>query len=145
MKISMRTDYALRAMTELAGHHAAGPLTSAAIAEKRFIPEPYLDQLLGSLRAAGLVRSIRGPHGGHELAHDPAAVTAAAVVTAVEGISPTIECLDNPAFCQLVGFCGQRSIWSEVFDAYVNFLRSKTLLDLVALERQAASGAAYSI
>lgn len=141
----MRADYALRAMTELAAHHPAGSLTSAAIAEKRAIPEPYLDQLLGNLRAAGLVRSTRGPRGGHQLAMEPAAVTAADVVACVEDLGPVIDCLEDSSFCGLVSFCGQRSLWAEVHRAYVAILSGKTLLDLVVLERQALSGPAYNI
>ena len=59
MKVSMKGDYGVRALVELAHHFGEGPVQSAAIAARQGIPEPYLDQLLTSLRRAGFIRSVR--------------------------------------------------------------------------------------
>ena len=72
MKLSMRSDYGVRAVIDLARRFGDGPVQSAEIAARESIPEAYLEQLLTSLRKAGLVRSSRGPRGGHELAREPA-------------------------------------------------------------------------
>ena len=71
MKVSMKGDYGVRALVELAHHYGEGPVQSAVIASRQSIPEPYLDQLLTSLRRAGFIRSVRGPQGGHALIRDP--------------------------------------------------------------------------
>ena len=71
MKVSMKGDYGVRALVELAHHYGEGPVQSAAIASRQCIPEPYLDQLLTSLRRAGFIRSVRGPQGGHAMIRDP--------------------------------------------------------------------------
>ena len=71
MKLSMRSDYGVRAVIDLARRFGDGPVQSAEIAARESIPEAYLEQLLTSLRKAGLVRSSRGPRGGHELAREP--------------------------------------------------------------------------
>ena len=71
MKVSMKGDYGVRALVELAHHYGEGQVQSAAIAARQSIPEPYLDQLLTTLRRAGFIRSVRGPQGGHALIRDP--------------------------------------------------------------------------
>ena len=60
----MKGDYGVRALVELAHRYGDGQVQSAAIATAQSIPEPYLDQLLTSLRRAGFIRSVRGPQGG---------------------------------------------------------------------------------
>ena len=72
VKLSMRSDYGARAVIDLARHYNRGPVQSADIAARQAIPEAYLEQLLTTLRKSGLIRSTRGPHGGHELARPPA-------------------------------------------------------------------------
>ena len=71
MRLTMRSDYGAHAVIELALHYGHGPVQCAEIAARQKIPEAYLDQLLSSLRRVGIIKSLRGPHGGHELARDP--------------------------------------------------------------------------
>ena len=86
MNISSRCDYACRAVVELAeSAQADKPMTAAAIAEKREIPEKYLVHILLQLKKAGVVRSIRGAQGGYLLARSPEAVSLLDIVTAVDG------------------------------------------------------------
>lgn len=86
MKLSSRSEYGIRALLELAQRRGQGPIQSREIAERQQIPEAYLNQLLLTLRKAGIVRSVRGPAGGHLLAHSPDRVTLAEVVGALEGL-----------------------------------------------------------
>jgi len=67
MRFSMKTEYGVRAVLELAGNAGRGALQSSEIARRQGIPGPFLDQVLMILRRAGFVTSTRGPHGGHEL------------------------------------------------------------------------------
>src|SRR5215217_7680303 len=85
MRMTMRSHYGAHAVIELARHFGHGPVQCAEIAARQQIPEAYLDQLLSSLRRVGLIRSQRGPHGGHELTRDPRELTLGDVVTALEG------------------------------------------------------------
>ena len=68
MRVSSRADYGVRALFELALRAGQGPVHSKEIAARQEIPEAYLHQVLGALSRAGLIRSTRGPLGGHELA-----------------------------------------------------------------------------
>ena len=85
MRLTSKTRYGLRALLDLALHRSGPPVQSHDIAARQGIPESYLNQLLIQLRRAGLVRSTRGPQGGHALARLPAALTLADVVAALDG------------------------------------------------------------
>ncbi len=85
MRLSMKTEYGVRAIFELAAHRGDGALQSAEIARRQRIPGPFLDQVLMTLRRAGLVHSVRGPHGGHLLSRPPGEVRLDEVIACLEG------------------------------------------------------------
>lgn len=132
----MRSDYGLRAMIDLAEHYGHGAVQSAQIAARQHISDPYLDQLLTALRKAGLVHSVRGPAGGHSLARRPDEITLAAIVTALEGPSTFVSCIQNQNTCQLGHGCAIQAIWQEMEEASKRVLETTTLAELAA--RQAA-------
>jgi Rrf2 family protein len=83
MRLSARVDYALRAMVELAA--ASAPRTVEQLAAAQHIPGKYLENILGELRRGGLLRSQRGPDGGHRLARPPNEISIADVIRALDG------------------------------------------------------------
>jgi Rrf2 family protein len=87
MRLSARVDYALRAAIELAeaGAQERVPVTAEQLATAQQIPPKFLENILVQLRRAGLVRSQRGPVGGHWLARSASEITLADVIRAVEG------------------------------------------------------------
>ena len=85
MQISSKGNYGLRAVLDLALHYGEGVVQSADIASRQDIPESYLAQLLNLLRNAGMVRSVRGPRGGHELIRRPEDITVGAILEVLEG------------------------------------------------------------
>ena len=92
MRISAKADYAVRAVVELAA--AAGndrPVKAERIATAQEIPLNFLENILGELRHAGLVRSQRGADGGFRLARPAGEVTVADVIRAVEGPLATVR------------------------------------------------------
>ena len=136
MKISMKSDYSLRAVLDLARFYGNGPIQSSDIASRQGIPEAYLEQLLTTLRKAGLIRSVRGPQGGHHLARAPESITVGDVITALEGSVAPIECVHEKGSCSRSGNCAQRDIWMEINAATRKILDSTTIAAL--LERQEA-------
>jgi Rrf2 family protein len=136
MKVSTKGDYGVRALVELAHHYGEGPVQSAEIAARQEVPEPYLDQLLTTLRRAGFIRSVRGPQGGHALIRSPGEVRLSEVMTALEGSLAPIACVDDPDACTRTGGCVQREVWVRVRDATVQILESVTIGDLAEKERQ---------
>lgn len=136
MKVSTKGDYGVRALIELAHHYGQGPVQSAEIASRQEVPEPYLDQLLTTLRRAGFIRSVRGPQGGHALIRDPKEVRLSEVMTALEGSLAPIACVDDPEACTKSGGCTQREVWEHVRDATLEILQNVSIGDLAEKERQ---------
>ncbi len=85
MRISAKVDYAVRAGVELAAADGDKPIKAERIANAQDIPLNFLENILGELRHAGIVRSHRGAEGGFRLAKPADAITVADVIRAVEG------------------------------------------------------------
>ena len=146
MKVSTKGDYGVRALVELAHHYGQGPVQSAEIASRQEVPEPYLDQLLTTLRRAGFIRSVRGPQGGHALIPKPAELRLSDVMVALEGSLAPIACVDDPDACTRTGGCIQREVWERVRDATQEILESVSIGDLAQKEReQEHNGGRYYI
>ncbi len=90
MRISAKADYALRAAAELATA-GGGPVKGEQLAARQDIPPKFLENILGDLRHAGLVRSQRGADGGYWLQRPAAEITLAEIVRAVEGPLATVR------------------------------------------------------
>ena len=133
---STRGEYGVRLMMELARHYGAGPISLTEMADHESLPRPYLEQLVISLREAGLVISTRGAHGGYTLAAAPADIRMGAVIRALEGpIAPMICASEDPshaAICERTGFCNVNLLWVKVRRAITDALDSVTLADLAA-------------
>ena len=84
MRVSAKTDYAVRALLELAVG-GEGPVKAERLAQAQAIPLKFLENILTDLRHAGIVRAQRGAEGGYWLARDPAEVTVGEVIRAVDG------------------------------------------------------------
>ena len=85
MRISAKADYAVRAVVELAAAEGDKPVKAERVATAQEIPLNFLENILGELRHAGIVRSHRGAEGGFRLAKPANQVTVADVIRAVEG------------------------------------------------------------
>ncbi|CAN5814805.1 hypothetical protein BH24CHL6_BH24CHL6_03210 [soil metagenome] len=133
---STRGEYGVRLMVELARHYGDGPVSLAEMAAHEALPRPYLEQLVVSLRQAGLVNSTRGARGGYELAQPPADIRMGSVLRALEGpIAPMVCASEDPAhagICERMGFCNVNTLWLKVRDAITDALDSLTLADLAA-------------
>lgn len=145
MKLSLRSDYGARAIIDLAERYGDGPIQSAEIAQRQSIPEAYLEHLLMSLRKAGLVRSIRGPRGGHELAKQPDEINVAEVFEAIEGPFLSLECLDTPDNERNPTAIVTRSVWAAVAASADRVMRETTVRELLDRRRERDSRPMYHI
>jgi Rrf2 family protein len=91
VRISAKADYAVRAVVELAGAPDGVPVKAERVATAQGIPLNFLENILGELRHAGIVRSQRGADGGFRLAKPAEQVTIADVMRAVEGPLATVR------------------------------------------------------
>ena len=133
LHFSTRGEYGVRLMVELTRHYGAGPVSLAEMAEHESLPRPYLEQLVSSLREAGLVRSTRGARGGYELARVPAEIRMSEVIVALEGPITPMLCASDHARepgCDRTSFCQVQTLWIRVRQAVVQALDSLTLLEL---------------
>jgi Rrf2 family protein len=85
VRISAKADYAVRAAVELAAADDEKPVKAERIANAQEIPLNFLENILGELRHAGIVRSHRGAEGGFRLAKPAAEISVADIIRAVEG------------------------------------------------------------
>ncbi len=131
MKLSTRTRYGMRAILELAANYGKGPLQTNVIAKDQDISVKYLEQLMAILKTSGLVKSIRGAKGGYILAKKPDEIKLSDVFFCLEGSTITVECVDNPAYCERFADCACRQLWSQVQQSITNVLQSATLQDLM--------------
>jgi Rrf2 family protein len=135
MRISMRADYGARAMIDLSQRYGQGLTQTADIAARQHIPESYLEQLLAALRKAGLVRSVRGPAGGHELSRPAQELTLGDVLDVLEGVTTPSSCMDDNGACTVSGTCVLQDVWCELAESYRKLVHSITFESLA--QRQA--------
>lgn len=89
MKLTTRGHYSVKALLDLSLRPNYGPASVKAIAQRQDLPPPYLEKLLIEMRRAGLVRSVRGAHGGYQLARSPRLISLGQILEAVgESIDP---------------------------------------------------------
>jgi Rrf2 family transcriptional regulator, cysteine metabolism repressor len=131
MKISMKADYGVRALLDLAERYGDSPVPSHDIAARQHVPGPFLDQLLMTLRRAGMVRSTRGPRGGHVLGHPPEEITLAQAIDILEGQAARMECFEAPETCEQSFGCSIRSGLLRAEEAARTILEATTLADMV--------------
>jgi len=121
-------------MVQLGRRFGTGPASLAEIALDEDLPRAYLEQLVTSLRDAGLVMSTRGARGGYELATPPSDIRMSDVLRALEGpIAPMICATDESEHtaCDRSARCTVNVLWVRVRDAISGTLDSMTLADLV--------------
>lgn len=132
MRFSMKTEYGVRAVMELAAIDGRTALQSGEIARRQRIPGPFLDQVLMTLRRSGFVRSLRGPRGGHLLARPAAEIRLDEVIACLEGSGT--EPAPEPAD-QTYGLVLHR-VTREAEQAAQEVFASHTLSDLLRLQAQ---------
>ncbi len=145
MKISTKGDYGLRAMLELARRYGDGLVPGREIALSQGIPESYLDQLLTVLSKARLLRSSRGPQGGHSLAQPPDRIRLSDIVIALEGSAAPVGCVAGQDDCALDGSCVLKEVWQKIEETTLGILASITLEDLVKRQQARRTEAFYHI
>jgi Rrf2 family protein len=145
MRVLMKVDYGVRALVELAQRDGQGPMSTAEIASRQDIPEPYLDQVLSVLQKFGFIRSRRGPQGGHILAQSPGEISLGMVVGTLEGTGAPLVCIEDPGECTLSSACAQREVWQTVEATVHNVLNTTTIGDLASRQQHLVGRGMYYI
>lgn len=134
MRLSMKSDYALRALFHLVDHYGQAPVSIREIAERNDIPKRFLEQIMIDLRHCGWVRSVAGRDGGYALAVDPEELTMGQVVRHFDGQLAPIACVSSSHYerCSQESRCRFRRVMLDIRN-FTARLMDKATLASVAL------------
>jgi len=132
MNVGRRVDYAVRALSYLAGQAPGTVVSRADIERKQDIPPYYLSKIMKDLVAGGLVRSHVGSKGGFTLARSPETITIREVYETVERSLVLMECLEKrEEYCMYCSVCTQISVWEKAQAVLASYLSTVSIVDIV--------------
>lgn len=133
MKISKKTDYALRALFTLTEHYGRGPIPIRELARRNDVPKRFLEHIMLDLKAQGWVDSLPGVRGGYVLAKPPTRITMGEIVRKFDGILAPIECVSVSGYarCSQEPLCRFRRVFLDARN-YVTELMDGSTLESVA-------------
>jgi len=134
MKLSLRGEYAVRALMVLGLNYGESVVRIQTISDHQNIPKRFLEQILNDLKSGGFVQSKRGIAGGYRLARRPDQITLAAVVRHIEGALAPVGCVSGHFYqkcsCPDESRCAIRSVMKEIRDAVVAIAEQVTVAEL---------------
>ena len=144
MRISAKGEYAIKAVLDLALHRDRDLIPIQEIAARESIPQRYLEQVLLSLKRAGILTSKRGSAGGYQLKKSPEEITVGAVLRAVEGTGAPFEPHARPRNGRVDDLV---ELWRRIGDAVSQVVDQLTFGDLAAqaAQRRASARPMYHI
>jgi Rrf2 family protein len=131
LKLSTKGQYGVRAMFEIAKGYPETPTNIKQIAERQDVSVAYLEQILNTLRRAGLIQSVKGPGGGYLLSAKPSGITIGEILRELEGPVAITSCLDPEEGCSRVETCVTHLLWRSLGEKIQDFLNTITLEDLL--------------
>lgn len=138
MKLSTKGRYGLRAMIDLATYSETEPVSIQSISEREKISERYLEQLMASLKKAGLVMSIRGANGGYQLAKPSFGISVGDILRALEGDLRAVTCSagEGDGGCENEDFCVTKYVWARINEGITHAVDTMYLNQLVEESRK---------
>src|SRR6267142_1763632 len=140
MKLSLRGEYALRALLVLGLHYGDKVIPIGVISEQQNIPKRFLEQILNDLKSAGIVESKRGVSGGYRLAKRPEEIPLSTIVRHIEGALAPISCVSEKFYekcsCPDESRCAIRSVMKEIREAVVKIAERVTVADMCERSRR---------
>jgi Rrf2 family protein len=132
MRISMKTDYALRALMTLVEFHGRGPIPIRELARRNEIPVKFLEHILLELKARQWVNSLAGKYGGYILSKDPQRISIGQVVRHFEGVLSPIGCVSSHHYerCSQEPVCRFRRLFLEIRNDVADRMERTSLAEL---------------
>lgn len=129
MKLSMKTDYALRVLFTLVEHHGRGPIPIRELARRNEVPKRFLEHIMLDMKSQGWVESIPGKLGGYVLAKSPEKITMGQVIRYFDGILAPINCVSTSHYerCPQEPVCRFRRVLLEVRNLTSHLMDRSTL------------------
>lgn len=133
MQLSMRTDYALRALFTLVEHHGGNPIPIVELARRNDIPKRFLEHIMLDLKERGWVDSVAGKRGGYRLLKNPEKITMGEVVRHFDGYLAPIACVSVTDYkrCTQEPVCRFRRVMLEARNVVARLMDTATLADVM--------------
>lgn len=140
MRLTTKSRYGTRLILDLAIHAKNGPVPLGDVSKRQNISLKYLEQLIIKLKRAGLVKSQRGPFGGHMLAKAPGQITVGDIVRTLEESTAITDCAEREiqlcGVCNQAGDCLSRWVWIEASKAMFDRLDKITIGALITQKKE---------
>ena len=132
MRLSMKTDYALRAIFTLVEHYERGPIPTRELARRNEIPKKFLEQILLGMKDQGWVDSRAGKEGGYVLARSPERITMGEIIRFFDGILAPISCVSVTQYrrCNQEPVCRFRRVLLDARNYVAALMERTTLADV---------------
>ncbi|HEX7654876.1 MAG TPA: Rrf2 family transcriptional regulator [Verrucomicrobiae bacterium] len=132
MRVSKRTDYALRVMFTLVDHYEQQPIPIRELARRNDVPKRFLEQIMLSLKSQGWVDSTAGIRGGYYLSRHPSKITLGEIVRHFDGILAPIDCVSVTGYarCSQESVCRFRRVFFDARNYVANLMDRSTLEDV---------------
>jgi Rrf2 family protein len=133
MQLSMKTDYALRALFTLVEHHGGQPIPIGELARRNDVPKRFLEHIMLDLKEKGWVESVAGKRGGYLLAKSPERITMGEVVRWFDGYLAPIACVSVTDYkrCTQEPTCRFRRVMLEARNMVAGLMDRATLADVM--------------
>lgn len=147
MKFSVKSEYAVIAVLDMALTSDKGPVHVRAIARRQAIPVRFLEQVMASLKKAGLVESFRGSQGGYVLSRDPREISMAQIIESVEGPITPMDCAVGTLEyrCLQMHGCVVKEVWEDVRKAMTGVLSRVSIADVCRRKKEIENAVMYHI
>ncbi|MCP4020216.1 MAG: Rrf2 family transcriptional regulator [Desulfobacteraceae bacterium] len=140
MRLTTKSRYGTRLILDLGVYGDQGPVPLNDVARRQNISLKYLEKLTVKLKKAGLIRSLRGPTGGHMLAKSPGEISIGMIVRTLEGNTKITDCAEDSkdlcGVCNKAGDCLSRWVWIEASNAMFQKLDSITVEFLLQMANE---------
>jgi len=132
MRVSKKTDYALRALFTLVDHFGGAPIPIRELARRNDVPKRFLEQIMLKLKARGWVDSAAGMRGGYVLAKNPGKITMGEVVRQFDGIIAPIDCVSVTGYqrCSQEPVCRFRRVFLDARNYVAGLMEHATLAEV---------------
>ena len=132
MRVSKKTDYALRALFTLVDHFGSGPIPIRELSRRNDVPKKFLEQIMLAMKKRGWVDSVSGLHGGYVLAKTPDRITMGEVVRHFDGILAPIACVSISGYerCSQESLCRFRRVFLNLRNYATELMDQSTLADV---------------
>lgn len=140
MNVSTKSEYGLRALIYLASNQEGRAVPAREIAERWQVPIKYLEQILKTLKEAGLIEGQVGVGGGYRLTRPASLITTGEVIRILDGRIAPMGCVSTYDYdpCEFEPTCGLKTLWARTRAAMLSVLDQTTIADLAVPQTPSA-------